>query len=110
MVKARVLVRPIEAVAVVLVRLYQDLQLEENMAHTKYSNLLDDELLKHVADVRARSPIIEELCQRLEVKIHSIVIAKDSNSRVECPACEAHLFADYDCGNGMFTIKFPDKS
>ncbi len=76
------------------------------MAHTKYGNLLDEELLKHVADVRARSPIIEELCLRLEAKIHNVVIDTDSDARVECPACEAPLLADYDSENGMFTIKF----
>ena len=36
------------------------------MAHTKYSHLTDDELLRMVDDARPKSPLIEELATRLE--------------------------------------------
>lgn len=47
---------------------------------TKYHNLTVVELLREVDDVRHYSPIIEELCQRLE------------NIGETCPVCEADLY------------------
>ena len=73
------------------------------MAHTKYGYLSIDELLRLVEDRRDKSPIIDELCNRLENTEASIL--PDSNRRVECPICEAELEADYDEANTMFTIK-----
>ena len=73
------------------------------MAHTKYSTLSLDELLRLVEDRRSQSPIIDELCNRLENVTASVL--PDSNTRVECPICEANLEADYDEANTMFTIK-----
>lgn len=46
---------------------------------TKYNNLSNRELLAQLENVRPFSPVVEELCQRLE------------NVGVECPVCEADL-------------------
>jgi hypothetical protein len=46
---------------------------------TKYNHLSNRELLAQVESVRDYSPVIEELCQRLE------------NVGGECPVCEADL-------------------
>jgi hypothetical protein len=47
---------------------------------TKYRNLTNAELLNRLDEARLHSPIIEELCARMEVK-----------SRAICPVCEADL-------------------
>ena len=49
------------------------------MTITKYNNLSNRELLAQLESVRSHSPVIEELCQRLET------------TNVECPICEADL-------------------
>lgn len=67
-----------------------------------YSRLTDDELLRYVDEKRQHSPLIEELCKRLE---HKHIVFSDANHRVECPVCEAALEADYDEGNGMFELR-----
>ena len=46
---------------------------------TKYNGLSNRELLAQLEGVRTYSPVVEELCQRLE------------NVGVECPVCEADL-------------------
>jgi hypothetical protein len=46
---------------------------------TKYQGLTQRELLNELESVRQYSPIIEELCTRLE------------NHGEECPVCEADL-------------------
>ena len=46
---------------------------------TKYSNYSNADLLQLFEDRRQQSPIIEELCQRLEML------------GIECPVCEADL-------------------
>lgn len=72
------------------------------MAHTKYANFSDDELLNEVDAKRQYSPILEELCCRLEKKALDL---RDTNHKVECPVCEASLIADLDTENNMFEIK-----
>lgn len=74
----------------------------EMATHSKYANLMDEELLREVDDARARSPVIEELAKRLE---KGTGIGTDSNHRVECPVCEAALEADFCEGNNMFTLE-----
>ena len=49
------------------------------MAITKYNNLSNRELLNQLYVTRNYSPIIEELCQRVEAV------------GAECPVCEADL-------------------
>lgn len=72
------------------------------MAHTRYSNLTDDELLSRIDEARQHSPIIDELASRLEKKER---INNQTNTRVECPVCEAALEADLDEGNNIFTLE-----
>lgn len=66
-------------------------------------NLTDEEFVNQLDNTRQYSPVIEELCKRLENKIEGA--APDANTRVECPVCKAKLTADYDVNNTMFTIK-----
>lgn len=58
------------------------------MAHTKYSNLTDEELLRYVDDARPKSPLIEELATRLEKTVRS---EKSGTWTHDCPVCEAPL-------------------
>lgn len=74
------------------------------MAHTTFTNYTDDELLRLVDDKRYRSPLIDELCTRLE-KRGEVAVQEDANCRVECPVCTAPLEAGYDADNNMFTIQ-----
>ena len=73
------------------------------MAHTTFSNYTDDELLRLVVDKRHRSPLIDELCTRLEAR-GDVAVQEDANALVECPVCAAPLQAGYDSANNMFTI------
>lgn len=72
------------------------------MNATHYRNMSDEELLDVLDDAKHLSPVIGELCKRLELKAVSIT---DANHRVECPVCQASLEADYDEANTMFTLK-----
>lgn len=72
------------------------------MAHTRYSNLTDDELLSRIDEARQHSPIIDELASRLEKKER---INNQTNARVECPVCKAALEADLDEDNNIFTLE-----
>ena len=74
------------------------------MAHTKFANYTVDELLRLVDDKRQHSPLIDELCTRLEAGA-AVQVDENSNHRVECPVCEAALEADYDAGNSIFTLQ-----
>ena len=72
-----------------------------------YRHLTDDELLIEFDAIKARSPIIEELCERLKERL--LVNPKDKpNHNVECPVCQAQLRADYDQHNEMFELRFRD--
>lgn len=72
------------------------------MNATHYRNMSDEELLDVLDDAKHLSPVIGELCKRLELKAVAIT---DANHRVECPVCQAELEADYDEANTMFTLK-----
>lgn len=74
------------------------------MAKT-YSNLSDEEFLLDIDDKRYQSPVIKELCRRLELLNNARGIAEDTNHRSECPVCEAGLIVDYDEGNSLFDLK-----
>lgn len=56
------------------------------MAHTKYSHLTDDELLRMVDDARSKSPMIEELATRFEKTVKA-----EKSWTHDCPVCEAAL-------------------
>lgn len=64
------------------------------MGHSNYTNLTDQELLQVLSEKRMRSPIIEELCQRLET--YGPAFQKETNIKIECPVCEAQLKIDID--------------
>lgn len=64
------------------------------MFHTSYSNHTDQELLQVLSEKRQHSPIIEELCQRLES--YMPVSQKETNISADCPVCEAKLKIDVD--------------
>lgn len=72
------------------------------MRHTKYSNLTDEELLNKIDDARQHSPIIDELAGRLEKLDRT---NNETNTRVECPVCEAKLEAGLDEDNNIFTLE-----
>ncbi len=74
------------------------------MAHTKFANYTLDELLDFADDKRPQSPLIDELCTRLEAGA-AIQVSEDANSRVTCPVCKATLEAGYDAGNSIFTLQ-----
>lgn len=64
------------------------------MVHSNYSNYTDQELLQVLSERRQQSPIIEELCQRLED--YSPAFDKETNIAKQCPVCEAKLKIDVD--------------
>ena len=73
-----------------------------------YRNLTDVELLNQLDSKRHHSPIVNELCNRLEAKnlnekmIESI--EKSDNSKVDCPICLASLTVDFDDANCMLGL------
>lgn len=74
------------------------------MTDTVYRNYTDQELLQVLSDKRHHSPVIEELCQRLEE--YSPVLQKETNIQKECPVCEAKIMIDIDVnGNGCYEIE-----
>jgi hypothetical protein len=64
------------------------------MSHTNYSNYTDKELLQLLSDKRSKSPIIDELCDRLEE--YSPAFDREENVKAECPVCEAKLNVNVD--------------
>lgn len=74
--------------------------------HTQYTNLSNTELLAKIDSVRHLSPIIQELCKRLE---EGDLYSKDTNDRVECPICQGKLRVDYCGGNDMFKLHIRDE-
>jgi len=69
---------------------------------TPYSNYTDEELLAKADKAIPYSPLITELCGRLE---KASQISPDASPRAECPACEAALLIEYDAGNELFEVK-----
>jgi len=74
------------------------------MAHTKFANYTLNELLNLIDDKRPHSPLIDELCTRLEAA-EKVLVSEDASPRVQCPVCEANLEAGYDAGNSIFTLQ-----
>ena len=67
--------------------------------------LEDDEFLREIDNVRHASPIIEDLCRRLE---EAIAAAPVATGKCECPICLASLRADYDGTNESLVLKIED--
>lgn len=70
------------------------------MAHTTFSKYTLVELLHLVDNKRASSPIIDELCTRLEAGVH-----EDANHEVTCSVGEATLEVKHDAENLCFTLQ-----
>lgn len=64
-------------------------------------NLQNDELLRNLDDVRHLSPVIGELCRRLEEQDKEI----HADGTAECPVCQASLRADYDTYSEILTLQ-----
>jgi len=72
------------------------------MAHTRFSNLTDEELMTELDSRRHQSPVIDELCNRIE---SGRLLGTETNHKVSCPTCDADLEVDYCAGNDMFNVK-----
>ena len=70
---------------------------------TPYDHYSDEELLSRFDNLRPHSPVIEELCQRLE-KRKTIT----GSGFVECPVCESDLRVEYDQGNDLFEVEIKE--
>lgn len=70
------------------------------------SSLTNSELLRVVADKRVHSPVIDELCKRLEQATANDDLA-DAKHDAECPVCAATLHVAYDADNNAFTAEAP---
>ena len=70
---------------------------------THLRSLTTHELLNLVEDKKPYSPIILELCNRLE-NIDIDAELEGVKNRAECPVCQAALLVDLDIGNKLFNI------
>lgn len=66
------------------------------------SNMTNKELLNHLENIKHNSPIILELCLRLE---QADAEQNLLNKEVECPVCMAKLNIDNDCDDNSFNLK-----
>lgn len=65
-----------------------------------FSHLTDEEFLRELDGVRHQSPIIADLCRRLEETKQ-----EPATASCECPVCMADLRADYDVFNETLELK-----
>lgn len=65
-----------------------------------FTHLTNPEFLSEIDDVRNQSPIIKELCRRLEEMEPAPQI-----SSCECPVCMADLRAEYDETTEILELK-----
>ena len=70
---------------------------------TQLKHLSNEELLRLLEDKKYHSPIIFELCNRLE-NIDIDAELEGVKNRAECPVCQAALLVDLDIGNKLFNI------
>jgi hypothetical protein len=70
----------------------------------KLTHLANSELLRHLGERRTQSPVIDELCKRLEQAVPERDLA-DAQSNVTCPVCEAALTASYLVAEEEFSVK-----
>ena len=68
------------------------------------THLTNAELLHDLDERRHRSPVLEELCKRLEALVTTETL-EDYAPRVSCPVCEADLHVEVDHGNKLFDLK-----
>jgi hypothetical protein len=69
---------------------------------SKFRHLTDREFIFRLDDARHQSPIIGELCRRLED-----LLCKEppTTAQTECPVCMADVQADYDSDSGILELK-----
>lgn len=72
---------------------------------TTYTHLTDEEFLNTMDDARHYSPVIKELCRRLEARSETEVNLTGANHRAECPICKGPLTVNYDVGNDLFELR-----
>lgn len=70
------------------------------MNATLMRNMTDGELLQQLGTIRHQSPVIGELCVRLEKAIEPEIL-----QRLGCPVCQAALSAEYDDCAGTITLR-----
>ena len=75
--------------------------------HTKFRNHTNTEFLNSIEGIRYHSPIIAELCRRLE-KMEDNHIGQVEIS--ECPVCEAKLEIDVDEKTKKYCIDISENS
>lgn len=66
------------------------------------SSLQDDELLRQLDESAARSPVIKELCARLEKANER---PSERTAQCECPICLGELQAYYGEANDVLELK-----
>lgn len=74
------------------------------MVHTSYTRYTNKELLSLLENKRDNSPIIDELCSRLENIPEDIETTTDVLAYAECPVCEAKLKITEDKGNDIYSL------
>ena len=72
------------------------------MSPGRMASLQDDELLRELEEVRYLSPVIRELCRRLELYVDK---PEPVSGRAECPVCQADLRCDYDYANEILSLQ-----
>ncbi len=75
------------------------------MIITKYRNLSNKELLSWLESKRVSSPIIDELCSRIESMPETTNVITNVLAHIECPVCEAKLKILEDENNEIYTLK-----
>ncbi len=68
----------------------------------RLNRLTTPELLNHLDSIKYHSPIILELCKRLEEVEDDLNLLTD---KVECPVCQAKLLAGTNTMNSFYTLK-----
>lgn len=70
------------------------------MSRNKYSTFTNKELIQVLSESRQYSPVIEELCLRLESYMKHEDI-KETNLPAECPICDAQLKIDIEVDDDL---------
>ena len=73
---------------------------------TQHANLTDEELLKNAEPMRSSSPVIEELCQRLEKHIDQAAeLSKIETTQHQCPECDCAVQVHYIAEENKLTLE-----
>ncbi len=73
---------------------------------TPQANLTDEELLKNAEPMRSSSPVIEELCQRLEKHIDQAAeLDAIKVTQHRCPECDCAVQVHYVAEENKLTLE-----